>query len=422
MTTIDHRILIPVPQVVVWEYIRKLSNNAKWQIDCKTVSILTSMSEGVGTRYRAAGENGREYVVEVRAWYDGLGYEYTFVDRPPFRDVTGRIRLQEIPEGTIIQWTLAYEMGGVLGGMRNSLGTARALDTAIQGSLKKLYLQLKTDRARVIDPQIETKSLMRDAPDADSRAQYKPRHPSALPKEDAPLTKPLQKVEIEGIKEPALEEFDTRPNVAAPATESATAPVNTTEPDFLDGLEITPSPDSTLPSRTEAMGHAQMIDVTAVQRELEEIVPPTPLEADTADNVVSAHSASAPAAPTTATPDARRKTDERRAVVVPPEDVPSPPAIVIPEPAQTDSQRLFDTSKMSIWEVFGVPRPSDTQEMVALQQVTAPAAPTPTTVAPPPAAITALPTPPVMPVETVAHPRVGWRAKQRQGIVRLRRP
>ncbi|MCA9904460.1 MAG: SRPBCC family protein, partial [Anaerolineae bacterium] len=123
MTTIDHRILIPVPQNVVWDYIGNLANNVRWQVDCSNLSFLTTRQEGVGTRWRASSEKGKEYVVEIRAWYEGLGYEYSFIDRPPFRTAMGRIRLQEIPEGTVVQWTLEYELGGMLGGVRNSLST-----------------------------------------------------------------------------------------------------------------------------------------------------------------------------------------------------------------------------------------------------------------------------------------------------------
>ena len=64
-------------------------------------------------------------MAEIRAWYEGLGYEYSYVERPPFKSALGRVRLQEIPEGTVVQWTLEYEIGGVLGGVRGALGVAR---------------------------------------------------------------------------------------------------------------------------------------------------------------------------------------------------------------------------------------------------------------------------------------------------------
>jgi hypothetical protein len=401
MTTIDHRILVPVPQHAVWDYIRKLTNNAKWQVDCKGVSMLTTMQEGVGTRWRAESEGGRDYVVEIRAWYDGLGYEYTFVDRPPFRDVVGRIRLQEIPEGTVVQWTLSYELGGVLGGLRNSLGAARSIDNAIQQSLKKLYLQLKTDRARVITT-TANKSTMRDAPDADARAAYKPRHPSALEDDEAVIAAPPLSL----ADEPAIVESDTRPTKAvtvvtdeqianaAPQTEAAQ------EPDFVASIPVWDgAPDSTAPSRSDLMGEAQLIDLEAVQRELE--VPSEPVDDNKRSTAEIARvAAQVPAAPPLA---------------------PSP-ITMIPEPALTDSQRLFDTSKMSIWEVFGVPRPSETQEMAAVQLQAA--APPVTVTAPAPVASNPIAANPVATshsADPVAQPRTGLRAKMRRRSVKLRR-
>ncbi len=317
MTTVDHRILIPVPQGVVWEYIRKLANTPRWQLDLKGVSILTSKSEGVGTRWRETHENGREFVAEIRAWYEGLGYQYVYVERPPLKRAISTIRLQEIAEGTIVQWTFEYEMGGVLSGVRNALTVSRQLDSSIQGSLKKLYLQLKTDRARALDTNIDTKALMRDAPDAESRAQYKPRHPSAVLESDHPVNPPVSGGPV--IFEPPINQDDTRPTRAVPAItdeQIASYPASTTaapthEPDFIADLpNVT---DDTLPVR-DMLGNAQPIDIDAVRRELDE------------------------------------------------ESSALQPAFVIPEPAPTDSQRLMDTSNMSIWEVFGVARPSETGE------------------------------------------------------------
>ncbi|MDX2140432.1 MAG: SRPBCC family protein [Chloroflexota bacterium] len=432
MTTIDHRILIPVPQAAVWEYLRKLQNNARWQVDCKSVSLLTTKHEGAGTRWRYTSEGGREYVAEIRAWYDGLGYEYSYIDRPPFRSAIGRIRLQEIPEGTIVQWTLEYELGGMLGGVRNALGTARALDNAIAQSLKKLYLQLKTDRARMIDPSIETKSLMQDAPDADARAQYKPRHPTAAPTA-AETSKPLKPVRLSIIDEPPLDQDDTRPTRAVAAITEAdlataaysqdtasryelppTAPAMPSveagiehEPDFLASVPDVRPPETptatgsaVIFSDTEPvkpplsdMSHAQLIDVSAVERELDsgnDSPPTTPSRQSLMEAL--------------AKPEPTKEPVERREI------------ISIPEPASTDSQRLMDTSNMSIWEVFGVPRPSETGEFQAVVVEASASAAQPEPIAPPAPPITL--EPPVAALER----RVGLRLKLRGKRVRLRIP
>lgn len=388
MTTIDHRILIPVPQAIVWDYIRKLGNTPRWQIDLKGVSVLTSKVEGVGTRWRETHDNGREYVAEIRAWYEGLGYQYLYVERPPLKHAISTIRLQEIAEGTIVQWTFEYDLGGVLSGVRNSLGLSRQLDSNIQGSLKKLYLQLKTDRARTMEPGIETKALMRDAPDAEARAQYRARHPSAMPDGEVPASAPIVS-SGHVIFEPPINQEDTRPTraVAAITDEQIAAyPGGTTpepqpEPDFLSNLPSVN--DDTSPVR-DMLGNAQPIDIDAVRRELDD------------------------------------------------QPAPAAPALVIPEPAPTDSQRLMDTSNMSIWEVFGVPRPSETGEhakvVVEVDDTSepAPAAPKPkvsrakksaaavSQVQPPPAVV---PAAQLVPFTTGS----GLRSQMRRRLVRLRR-
>src|SRR5690606_4554043 len=119
MTIIDERILISTASHVVWEIIGNINDNTKWQANCTSISFLTSLRSGPGVRWRYGLSDGHEYVVETTAWYDGLGYEYTFIDGAPFRTSKGTLRLQEIPEGTIVQWTLNYELGGVLSGLRN---------------------------------------------------------------------------------------------------------------------------------------------------------------------------------------------------------------------------------------------------------------------------------------------------------------
>jgi hypothetical protein len=381
MTTIDHRILIPVPQAVVWDYIRKLGNASRWQIDLKGVSVLTSKTEGVGTRWRETHESGREYVAEIRAWYEGLGYQYLYVERPPLKNAVSTIRLQEIAEGTIVQWTFEYDIGGVLSGVRNSFGISRQIDSNIQGSLKKLYLQLKTDRARVMEPGIETKALMRDAPDAEARAQYRPRHPSALPDSDMPTSAPIVS-SGHVIFEPPINQDDTRPTraVAAITDEQIAAYPGSTpepqpEPDFLASLPSVN--DDTSPVR-DTLGNVQPIDIDAVRRELDD------------------------------------------------QPAPAATALVIPEPAPTDSQRLMDTSNMSIWEVFGVPRPSETGEYqkVVVEPVAEPASTSPKSKSPrskkPGAAVSLVPavasaTPPI-PFITGR----GLRSQMRRRLVRLR--
>ena len=73
MNIIDQRILIPTSPENVWGYISDINNNPNWQAGCRTVSFLTIAHKGQGIRWRYTAKRGREYVVEVTAWYDRLG-------------------------------------------------------------------------------------------------------------------------------------------------------------------------------------------------------------------------------------------------------------------------------------------------------------------------------------------------------------
>ena len=117
-------------------------------------------------------------------------------------------------------------------------------------------------------------------------------------------------------------------------------------------------------------------------------------------------------------------------VVHPVTDLDDQPALafVSPETAATDSQRLMDTSNMSIWEVFGVPRPSETgeyQKVVvepegepepapATPKPKSPRAKKPVAIVPPTPAVA--PASPPIPFTTGS----GLRSQMRRRLVRLR--
>ena len=137
MNIIDHRILVPKSPELIWEYISSLDKNPTWQVECQSIALLSSRQDGAGTRWRYSNPKGHEFVIEVTAWYEGLGYEYTLVDGTSYRENKGRIRLQEIAEGTVIQWTFTYEMDGLLGGVRNAVLHKRQLENVMVDSLKR---------------------------------------------------------------------------------------------------------------------------------------------------------------------------------------------------------------------------------------------------------------------------------------------
>jgi hypothetical protein len=400
MTTIDQRILIPAAQSVVWEYISDLNNNPSWQADCQNISFLTSKREGPGTRWRYATNKRRDYVAEITAWYNGLGYEYVFIDGPPYRNNRGRIRLQEIAEGTIVQWTFSYEVGGVLAGVRSS---SRQVETNMATSLKTLYRQIKQQAS---DGTFEAKSLMRAAPDVEGRSQYKPRHPS-IAKEAAeteqklrPATVPTafneppvsegdgQALQAFEIDEPPVAVDDTRPRPAVTGLETDVPPMAIPadvegEPEFLADMSRFAPPRDTAPKIVTSPVSADADQEPDVQpeiveeppsdvhdtqpRTLEEFMPPAAesippsvklaalakLIDTTSDDATSVVSADEPA-------EAESEEEEMLTEPLAASQPTEPAAVVIPAP---------DTkSPSSIWEVFGVPRPSETQEHKAVSQ------------------------------------------------------
>lgn len=395
MTILDHRILIPKSPEKIWEFLSDLSQNASWQVDCKSVSILTSKHTGPGVRWRYTTTSGRSYVAEITAWYDGLGYEYTFVDGTPFSENKGRIRLQEIAEGTVVQWTLTYETSGVLAGVRNAVGLKRQFETAMVDSLKNLWKVLQ--KVMPDDKPREVKSLMRDAPDYESRTQYRPRHPSVKPDSDEPL--PVQS-SVPQIIEPPISADDTRPR----------APVR---------VEPAPEPEAPAPSPVPAA--PQLFDDPDTGT-IEPVVYPLPVEKQPEAKEFVPRPPDKEMDPDFAP--ARRSTQEMRAVVPEPElelpraieppapkpepvaETPLPEAPKSPLPSATGS---FDTvkmatSEMSVFDLFGIPRPSQTQEMSPIS-------------VPEPVAEIAEP-----PVTTPAPTRMGLRLVLRRKRVRIRRP
>jgi hypothetical protein len=396
MTILDHRILIPKSPEKIWEFLSDLSQNASWQVDCKSVSILTTKQTGPGVRWRYTTTSGRSYVAEITAWYDGLGYEYTFVDGTPFSENKGRIRLQEIAEGTVVQWTLTYETSGVLAGVRNAVGLKRQFETAMVDSLKNLWKVLQ--KVMPDDKPREVKSLMRDAPDYESRTQYRPRHPSAKPEPEADLS---PQPSVPHIVEPPIAADDTRPR----------APVRV-DPDPVPEAPAPPTPVVSQSFDDPDTGTIEPVIYplpVEKQPEAKEFVPRPP------DKEIDPDFAPA-----------RRSTQEMKAVVTipepelelpqpvePPSAKPEPVAETLlsetPKPPSTASTGSFDTvkmatSEMSVFELFGIPRPSQTQEISAVI---------------PPEPIAEIVEPPVA---TLASTRIGLRLVLRRKRVRLRRP
>ena len=325
MAIIDQRILIPARQEIVWAYLSDLSRNADWQADCLSVSFLSTKHDGVGTRWRVGGDKGKDAVYEITSWYNGLGYEYIIVDGTAYKDNKGRLRLQEIPEGTVVQWTFSFEGGGLLGG-----GKVRQLDAMMAASLKALYKQLKSANQ---NEALVARSLMRDAPDVEARAAYKPRHSPALT-EGAPAEVTEDAVLLP-TPEPALKAEDAAFVIAVDLAAEPPVAVDDTRP----RPPVTDEPD-----------------------ENARFAPPAP------DKPVASPEVAAEEAPESVV--ATLEPAKAAPVPVPPAIEPEPPADAAgPGPDRTAAAVAAaaaaaqlpppDPAGKSIWEIFGVQRPGE---------------------------------------------------------------
>ncbi len=385
MHVIDYRILIQAPPEAVWKVVSDIKRNPEWQTNCKAVSILTNIGRnGPGMRWRATSASNKDYVVQVTAWYDRIGYEYTFTDGAPYKSSKGQVRLQETVEGTLVQWTFQYDLSGMLGGIKNSLGHKRALEKEITDSLQNLH---KLMSRLVADARYESKSLMRDAPDVRARQQYKPRHPS--------VTEQQKTTTLEALRPaPKLDPFNFDPPRADEDTRPRPAP------------EVAPV--------TDAPAILSTRESPAVNPSVEPVVSLTeprfePIPASTGQEVTL--STASPVAPSAESP-------------------------TIPEPQRLPDK--LDTATVSVFDIFGIPRPSATQESQAVkiearantleEKVTSSPALEPNTIELAEVAhttstsVTVNVESPNAPNETGRYARVGLRYKLRWELVKLCRP
>ncbi len=391
MQIIDKRVQIVTPAQLIWDFIRDISRNPSWQVDCARISFITPRREGPGVRWRYTTPTGHECVVEISAWYNRIGYEYHYVDGMPFRENIGRIRLQEIPEGTIVQWTFSYQTSGLFAPRR----VVKQLELAIEDNLQNLKKQFSQTRgARAF----ESKTLMRDAPDVGIRERYKPRHPSlsvardsahALPQSpmliEPPVAsgdaepvmpivdKPVRKTDV-SIYEPPIDQSDTRPRLPvqpAPAVsrldESAVplrlripdAPI--TEPDFLIDF-------AAVRETEERPALDQAIFEPAVT--LEDTKPTSAIKPVTDSPALIAGSSTLDTEKPVETPTTALAEPNP---LVPPEKVieqvsqlqgeDDATPVLIKQEAQSKPEPApilhDDTATKSIWEIFGVARPDE---------------------------------------------------------------
>jgi len=319
MNVIDLEILIPASPEFIWRFMGDLSAIPQWYEEVVSVSFLSTQREGRGTRWRHSTVKGNDVIVEVSAWYDTLGYEYRIVDGTTYSDNQGRIRLHEVTDGTLVRWTFQYESGGVLGGIRNAMRLKRSTTNQIQDSLRNLHQLIMQESGGISTH--EAKASMQDAPDVNERSSYLPRHPSAFHEdvddaaddetslsERLPLSYDLE-IEPEPIAPVAG--TDTKPNPVVLGAGDELIPVAEPEPEL----------DDTRPVEVEAL----LAEIPPLEIPPPEIPSPEP-EPE----------------PLVAEQPAQETVDEPK-----------------PSISSVAPERPLDSSHLSVFEIFGLQKPSE---------------------------------------------------------------
>jgi ligand-binding SRPBCC domain-containing protein len=421
VTLIDQRILINAPAEGVWQFLADPDKLTQWHAGYTNVSILTTQSIGVGTRRRCSLSTGKDVIEEITAWVDGLGYEYVVVDGGPYRSYQGRIRLQASPDGTSVQWTIAYQPKGLLGTIRDYLGGKRETAAMMAASLRQLRravdslgLQFDEDyRARV---GIQARLT------ANERAQYQRRYPPPPEVEAALSANAVPPAATEVVPATAEPSFvadlteddvdeshtaDTQPTpppglreaIAAQEAEppAAAPPPPTAPPEHAQFMRPAPAEAATEPPPPAPEPVALPPELIAPPPEvIAEPPPPDPKPAQEPKRPTPPRGIPAvpppeviaeppPPAPEVVA-ESKRPTPPRGIPAVPPPAVitePPPPAPDVveesrrptpprgisrdelkatelsPKPSLPPQTPVTDTGELSIWEVFGLKRPSE---------------------------------------------------------------
>ncbi|NDJ75712.1 MAG: hypothetical protein GYB65_05595 [Chloroflexi bacterium] len=411
MALIDQRILIDAPPEAVWQILADPTQLAHWHSGYTSVTLLTPDLAGQNSRRRCILPNGKAVVEHVTAWIDGLGYEYAIVDGGPYRSFRGRLRLQAGPDGTNVHWTVSYQPGGFLGGLRDRLGGRRKLTAMLAASLRQLRHQVDTLGQRM-DTDQRARLGVRERMDVDQRAHYQRRHPAP------PLPDPTHPPTRSQIPDPHRPFAPDAPRQAPsdavpppPVVPSFVAELtrDNPEPDYSHTADTKPKPPpgfreavAEMQARAAAEGEATSNDSAHTEQSPERtpertadhtrVTPargtPTVQPSDAAPAVEAPQAAPAPASQAFT----EAETDVEKPAFIPPPPLHAPESTpaekspqqkrgTIPEalkatppggafsgvgdltgenaPSIPPQTPQTDTGEISIWEVFGVQRPSE---------------------------------------------------------------
>jgi hypothetical protein len=352
MALIDERILIPAPMTAVWEIIEDHAQLPRWRVDVKAVSLLSTNSEGVGVRRRITPvKSRRDFIEEIKAWYNGFGYEYSIVDTKKYSYNLFRIRLQATPDGTIVQWTTEFEVRGFLARLIGRRQRRRQLNHLMIASLRELRRYVVAQGVP-IDDNYRTKTGVQQAPDVDRRAEY-----GAQIFEQVEQRKPP----AEETPEPAIEEPPVRVDDTPSVPRVAPPSFVTSNFDVREHEIPAPKQEDTRPSAPVVITN----EMATSSKQVDTLASTPEESAQTTISVSEEKDHSAEGVDEPAKTIVTRQTGEM---------TPPPISRIEAEPAAADSNvnvsqeipepivEKRDTDSMSIWEVFGIERPDEIGE------------------------------------------------------------
>jgi hypothetical protein len=347
---IDQRILIPAPVHLIWPLLADPHRQPQWRIDCQTVTILTPRQFGVGMCQRCTAPSGKQRIEEITHWFEGLGFEYRLLQNRRYKTWASTVRLQAVPDGTIMQWTAKYEVAGLWWRLMDRVYGRAQQEEDMAESLRNLRRLIESLGYQDGQAQIRrSQSLQPVASIVRASTQPLPAvsTATALVQETAAKTKPRKP---EGLEEALVaQNLKPSPLASTPPPEPKAGSAAAALTPLLSPLSITPSPIS---AQSTPLG---------------------PLEPIPSDQTLpKGMPESLKATPPQGTP----KVDVSRLRYA--EDIltdPNLPAISGPSestqairpglPPPTDSR---DTGEISIWEAFGLMRPSQLDQE-ALEEV-----------------------------------------------------
>ena len=224
--------------------------------------------------------------------------------------------MHETPDGTVVQWEFQYTLSGFMSGLRNTLLTRRNLENMIGESLWALW-EL-ANHAKVNQPRDYVyRSMMRDAPDVEQRASYVPRE--------------HKEPTIHHIPEPPVSDDDTRPNAIIPADEIDAIATDAQPSPYARPSEAAQSDVSASHTSEPTQQATPRVEADVTSPEIE------PAEADVAQEADHEEPAAS-----TPIPDVLQTEVMPRA----------------PELTHFD-ESIEDTAEISVFDLFGVNRPSE---------------------------------------------------------------